>query len=228
MTIGLTIMRKQPITRTEFLSLVEADPVLSFPGKSSTEAKGENFLLRHHVEGNIDVELGTGDFQHPSKGFIVVDLGSAATEKNMKKIITLADRLNGRVFQDTGSSFLRIADGKCEQYKDDEYYLSAVKNTSANWMSPEQIAQQNRRERYALISSIIVFCLILGVGFGLGQIWGTVIAIVPAFFVSRVLSNVIAWRARCITANLLINAYFSGLLLMAILILYGLYFIFFR
>jgi len=221
-------MRKQPITRTEFLSLVEADSVLSFSDKSSTEAKGEDFLLLHHDEGNIDVELGAGDMQHPSQGFIAVDLGFAATERNMKKLIALADQLNGRVFQDTGSSFLRIVDGKCERYRDHEYYLSAVKNSSRNWMSPEQIAQQNRRERYAFISAIIVFCLILGIGFGLGQIWGTVIAVVPAFFASRVLSTVIAWRGRCITANLLTNAYFSGCLLMAILILYGLYFIFFR
>lgn len=221
-------MRKQPITRTEFLSLIEADPVLSFSDKSSTEAQGGDFLLRHHDEGNIDVELGSGDFQHPSAGFIAVDLGPAATETNIKKLIMLADQLNGRLFQDTGCSFLRIANGKCERYKDEEFFLSAIKNSPLNWMTPEQIAQQNRRGKYAFISAIIVFCLLLGIGFGLGHLFGVVIALVPSFFISRVISNAIEWRGQYTIPNLLMNAWFSVLLLMAIFILYWLYFIFFR
>lgn len=226
MAIAFNIMRPEPITRQEFLALVENDPELSFLSSNPNAATGGDFTLYQSVDGNIDVALGSGPYQHPSAGFSAVDLGFARTEQNLLRLIAIAGRLNARVWQDTGCSFCRLANGHCERYKDDEYYFAAVKNDSqVNWMTLEQIALQTRQERFGRVAAVLVFCMILGAAIYFYGIPGALISAAPAFFLAGVSGTVFTRDTRLMLGTI---TWFSLLLLLAIGILCGFYFLFNR
>ena len=224
MAITLNIMRTTPITQKEFVSIVKNDSELSFLTDNVNEASGGDFILRHYGDGNIEIVLGPGNFQHPAEGTYAVELGPTKNEENIIKLIAIAERLNARLWQDVGCSFYGISNGVIERYKDDQYYASAVLNNSQeNWISPERAVIFSHQERRGRIIAFGFFFIILGYVLYLWGFLGGILLIVPIFFLAGVLGAVFA---RNIDKMFLTITYFSFLLFGVIIILYGLYLLF--
>lgn len=224
MAIALNIMRTTPITQKEFVSIVKNDSELSFLTDNVNEASGGDFILRHYGDGNIEIVLGSGNFQHPSEGTYAVELGPIKTEENIIKLIAIAERLNARLWQDVGCSFYRNSNGVSERYKDDQYYVSAVLNNSQeNWISPERAVIFSHQEKRGRIIAFGFFFIILAYVLYLWGFLGGILLIVPIFFLAGVLGAVFA---RNIDKMFLTITYFSFLLFGVIIILYGLYLLF--
>ena len=219
--IFLSIMRPEPISQQEFSSLVEQTPDLSLSPDDSKVAKGHDFFLYHHRDGNIDVELGYGDSQHPSAGCYAIELGRTRTEQNIMILIGLAEKLNARLWQDNGHRFYRISNG-IERYEDRPYWLSASRNSGAHWMTPEQIVVLERREKYERIAVISIFSLLSGTVIYFYGFQGVLIAVIPNIFISKIVGSLFTRDTKIVIG---LMCYIIAALMLAAAIIYTVYFL---